>query len=397
MKLALLLSIINGLLFAVPPDPAQPAGIYESQGVRFRAEVIATGLKQPVAMVFLPDGRALIAERRAAQIDLFDPKTLTLLSLPGGPIAMAGDETLPPDPKRPPALIGDDAGVHDIVLHPDFATNGWIYVSYSRGTIERSTTVIDRMRLRGNALVDREQVFVANAYSEDRYHYGGRMVFSDGYLFVTIGDRHHQDRAQDLTNHVGKILRLNYEGTAPPDNPFRGQRDPHNDNQEALPEIWSYGHRNPQGLVRHPETGELWASEHGPLGGDELNLIKRGANYGWPVISYGWQYDGGPIGMGITRRDGMEQPTVVWTPGIAPSGTIVYTGAAFPQWRGSFFIGAMGQRHLNRIVIQDVRVMLEERLMNRRSGRVRLVAQGPDGLIYLGNDDGQLVRLSPVK
>ena len=359
--------------------------VFESQRVRFRTEVVATGLKQPSAMVFLPDGRALLVERQKG-VDLLDVKSGIVTPLEGGPEALVGNETGVHDANRPATLTGEDAGYHDIALHPDYAKNGWIYLSYSEGPRERSTTVVDRYHLRENKLVDRQRIFTADAYSEDRFHYGGRMAFLGGYLFLTVGERHHQDRAQELSNHAGKILRLREDGTVPPDNPFVGTKD-------ARPEIWSYGHRNPQGLVVHPETGELWENEHGPLGGDELNIIRRGANYGWPVISYGWQYSGGPIGKGITAQEGMEQPLWVWTPAIAPSGMIVYTGTKFPQWRGSLFIGAMAGHHLNRLVVQDGRVVVEERLMNRQAGRVRLVAQSPDGFIYIGNDDGQLWRL----
>ena len=359
--------------------------VFESQRVRFRTEVVATGLNQPSAMVFLPDGRALLVERQKG-VDLLDVKSGAVTPLEGGPEALIGNDTGVHDANRPAALTGEDAGYHDIALHPDYAKNGWIYLSYSEGVRARSTTVVDRYHLRENKLVDRQRIFTADAYSEDRFHYGGRMVFLGGYLFLTVGERHHQDRAQELSNDAGKILRLRDDGTVPPDNPFVGTKD-------ARPEIWSYGHRNPQGLVLHPETGELWENEHSPLGGDELNIIRRGANYGWPVISYGWQYSGGPIGKGITAQEGMEQPVWVWTPAIAPSGMIEYTGTKFPQWRGSFFIGAMAGHHLNRLVVQDGRVVVEERLMNRQAGRVRLVAQSPDGFIYIGNDDGQLWRL----
>lgn len=380
--------LISGTLLCVVSlftRSASAQQVFESQRVRFQTEVVATGLKQPSAMVFLPDGRALLVERQKG-VDLLDVKSGTVTALESGPEALIGNETGIHDANRPAALTGEDAGYHDIALHPDYAKNGWIYLSYSEGPRERSTTVVDRYHLRENKLVDRQRIFTADAYSEDRFHYGGRMAFLDGFLFLTVGERHHQDRAQQLSNHAGKILRLREDGTVPPDNPFVGTKD-------ARPEIWSYGHRNPQGLVVHPETGELWENEHGPLGGDELNIIRRGANYGWPVISYGWQYSGGPIGKGITAQEGMEQPLWVWTPAIAPSGMIVYTGTKFPQWRGSLFIGAMAGHHLNRLVVQDGRVVVEERLMNRQAGRVRLVAQSPDGFIYIGNDDGQLWRL----
>jgi len=357
--------------------------------VSFQVDVLANGLQQPSAMVFLPDGRALLVERRSAKIDLVDVKSGSLTAVDGGFEALVGAAIGVRDTTRPPALAGEDAGLHDIVLHPNYASNGWIYISYSFGEPERSTTVIDRFRLQRNKVVDRQRIFTADAYSEDRFHYGGRMVFIGEYLFVTVGDRHHQNRAQELGTDAGKILRLRDDGQIPPDNPFYGRPD-------AKPEIWSFGHRNPQGLVVHPNTGELWEHEHGPLGGDELNLIKRGANYGWPVISWGWEYSGGPIGMGITAKEGMEQPVWVWTPAIAPSGMFVYTGDKFPEWRGSFFIGSMSGHHLERLVMEDGRVVLQERLLLNKFGRIRLVAQGPDGLIYIANDDGKLLRLSPV-
>jgi glucose/arabinose dehydrogenase len=362
--------------------------VFESELVRFQTEVVATGLKQPSAMVFLPDGRALVVERQKG-IDLFDAKSGTLTPVEGGPEALIGAETGVHDANRPAALTGEDAGYHDVILHPDYAKNGWIYLSYSEGPRERSTTAVDRYRLRENRFVDRQRIFTADAYSEDRFHYGGRMAFLDGYLFLTVGDRHHENRAQELTNDAGKILRLHDDGSIPSDNPFVGTK-------EARPEIWSYGHRNPQGLAVRPETGELWEHEHGPLGGDELNLIHRGGNYGWPVISYGWHYEGGPIGMGITKKEGMEQPLWVWTPGIAPSGMIFYQGTRFAPWRGSIFLGAMSGHHLSRLLLQGGRVVVEERLMNQKSGRVRLVAQSPDGFIYIGKDDGELWRLRPA-
>lgn len=366
----------------------QAQTVFTSQSVRYRVDVIATGLQQPSAMVFLSDAHALVVERRSAKIDLLDVKSGSLVPLDGGFEALIGKDIGVHDAARPVALTGEDAGLHDIALHPNYANNGWIYISYSSGEPERSTTVVDRFRLRGQSIVDRERIFTANAYSEDRFHYGGRLAFIGEYLFLTLGERHHQNRAQQLSNDAGKIIRLFDDGRVPPDNPFVGIKD-------ALPEIWTYGHRNPQGLVVNRETGELWEHEHGPLGGDELNLIRRGANYGWPVISYGWEYSGGPIGKGITAQEGMEQPVWIWTPAIAPSGMIIYSGDKFPAWRGSVFIGSMAQHHLNRLVIAEGHVVLEERLMYGKASRVRLVAQGPDGFIYIGNDDGQLLRLRP--
>jgi glucose/arabinose dehydrogenase len=343
---------------------------------------VAAGLKQPVAMTFLPDGRALLVQRQSSQLGLLDHS---------GKMAFVEFNTSIENAAQPAAILtGEDAGLLDVALHPNYAQTGWIYLSYSAGERERSTTAIDRFRLRDDRVIDRQRIFTAQAYSEDRFHYGGRMVFANDRLYVSVGDRHHQDRAQELGNHAGKILRLMDDGSAPPDNPFAGR-------EGALPEIWSYGHRNPQGLVLLPKSGELWEHEHGPRHGDELNLIRKGANYGWPVISYGWQYSGGPIGMGITVQEGLEQPVWVWTPAIAPSGMVFYSGAAFPKWQGNILIGSMAQHCLDRLVLRDGRVVVDERVQVPQAGRVRLVAQGPEGNVYIGNDDGKLLRLMPAR
>lgn len=343
-------------------------------GVPLEVATLATGLQAPTALVFLPDGRGLLAERRAARVSLLE-KAGSLTPLSGD----IGTQV----------VTGEDSGVHDLALHPEHESNGWIYVSYSHGTAERSTTAVDRFRLRDTTIAERERIFTAEAWNEDRFHYGGRMAFVDGHLFVTIGDRHRQDRVQDLRNHMGKIVRLRPDGSVPADNPFAGR-------PRARAETWAYGLRNAQGLAVDPRSGELWCNEHGPLGGDELNRVTRGANYGWPVVSFGWEYDGGAVGMGITRREGMEPPAWVWTPAIAPSGLLLYRGDLFPGWKGSFLSGSMAQQHLNRVVMAEGRVVLEERILDRKAHRVRLVAEGPDGSVYLGSDDGRLTRLRPA-
>ena len=352
-----------------PPLPPPQA---QSESAAFEVELVCDGLRVPSALAFLPDGRALVTDRGRGRMSLLDVRR-------GRPARLEG---------VPAGLVEEEAGLHDVKLHPDYAVNGWIYVSYTHGERHRSTTVVDRVRLEGTRLIDRSRVFAADAYSEDRYHYGGKLTFLGGSLFLTVGDRHWPDRAQDLSNHSGKILRVHDDGRVPSDNPFVGRAG-------ARPEIWSYGHRNPQGLTVRPGTEELWSTEHGPLGGDELNLIRKGANYGWPVVSYGWQYSGGPIGKGIVSEKGMEPPVWVWTPAIAPSGIFFYRGAGFPRWRGSLFSGAMGLRHVNRLVLAEGHVVLEERLLNRRAGRVRVVSEGPDGFLYIGNDDGRILRLRP--
>jgi aldose sugar dehydrogenase len=360
-------------LAGLPLLAAAETHAIESDAATFRLEPASGPLKQPVAMTFLPDGRALVADRAAPALYLFDVRKGKLTPLSG----------------LPPMLVMEDSGLLDVVLHPDFAKNGWIYFSYSEGEPHYSTTVVDRARLDGERLVARERVLTTDAYSEDRFHYGGRLAFQDGYLFVTVGDRHHQDRAQDLDTHAGKILRVRDDGSIPPDNPFFAEHAKHG-------EIWSYGHRNPQGLAVDAATGTLWSDEHGPRGGDELNTIRRGANYGWPVISWGFQYDGGPIGKGIVAQDGMEQPVWSWTRSIAPSDLLVYSGRAFPAWKGNLFLGAMAGTHLNRLVIRDGRVLVEERLLYPEIGRVRLVEEGPDGAIYVGSDGSGISRLVPA-
>lgn len=363
------------LLFAgLLPAPASGAGVvHESAAGRFVLEPVVAGLQVTSCMTFLPDGRALVCDRGTGTLHLLDVETGRLTAVQG----------------LPPMLVLEEAGLHYVVLHPDHAKNGWIYLSYTEGEPNYSTTVVDRARLDGNRLVDRTRILTADAYTEDRFHYGGRMAFHDGHLFVTIGDRHHQDRAQDLDNHVGKILRIAEDGSIPADNPFAAEHAKHAAN-------WTLGNRNPQGLAVEPATGTLWSHEHGPRGGDEINVVRRGANYGWPVTSWGFEYDGGPIGKGIVAQEGMEQPVWVWSPSIAPSDMMFYSGRLFPAWKGSLFAGAMGRTHLNRLVIRDGRVVLEERLLFAVAGRIRMVEEGPDGSIYIGSDGSGISRLVPA-
>jgi glucose/arabinose dehydrogenase len=342
------------------------------------AERVLTGLSEPVAIEFLPGGKALILQRNRGLMSLVD---------------FAGGEKLDIE-GMPDMLVLDAAGAHDIELHPKYAENGWIYVAYSEGEEHRSTAVVDRVRLSGSHVVARERIFSADAYSEGLYHFAARIAFADGYLFLALGDREHPPMAQDNTNHAGTIVRLHDDGRIPADNPFVGAVAPEG-TKPPRSEIWSYGHRDPQGLYRHPQTGALWSHEHGPRGGDELNLVKKGANYGWPVVSYGFQYDGGPVGMGIPMQEGMEVPAWVFVPSIAPSDMVIYQGTAFPAWQGSFLIGSMVQTHLNRLVLREGEVVAEERLAQRILGRIRAVAVDQAGLVYLGSDNGEIWRLRP--
>ena len=335
------------------------------------------GISQPSAISFLPNGQALVAQRDRGLLTLADFRTGAKTDVTG----------------LPRLVVLSDAGVHDIELHPEFDKNGWIYLAYTEGVPEYSTAVIDRFRLKGTAAVDVERVFTADAYSEGAYHYAARMQFLDGYLYFALGDREHPPKAQDNSNHAGTVVRLRDDGGVPEDNPFVDVGE--EGKPKARPEIWSYGHRDPMGLYVHPETGELWLHEHGPRGGDEVQIVKRGANYGWPITSYGMQYDGGPIGMGIPWQEGTELPAWVYVPSIAPSDLVIYEGDAFPAWRGDFLLGAMAGLHLNRLVLRNGEVVAEERLAQRVLGRIRSIAVDDAGLIYLGSDSGQVWRLSP--
>jgi aldose sugar dehydrogenase len=356
-----------------PIDSTATSWTYESQNERFRAEVIVTGLQRPVGLSFLPDGRLLVADRPTGQLSILDLETDSLTLVAG----------------IPPVHGKVDGGLLDVLVHPDYAHNGWIYLVYAVEGPTGNTTVVDRARLGGTGLVGRERLFTARPAIPNSNEFGSRLVLDRGFLYISLGQRNTPALAQNLGSDPGKIIRLRENGRVPPDNPFVRRRG-------ALPEIWCYGNRNPVGLVVNPWTGELWEHEHGPMGGDEVNIIRRGRNYGWPVISYGREYDGRPVGAGITHHLGMEQPVYYWRPDIAPSGMIFYTGDAFPNWRGDLFIGALVQGHLNRLVIEGNRVLHEERLLQDRGWRVRAVAQGPDGLIYLGVDPGIIIRLRPI-
>jgi glucose/arabinose dehydrogenase len=289
----------------------------------------------------------------------------------------------------------------EVMPHPNFASNRLLYISYSKpgATDADSRTALIRARFENDKLTQVQEIF--DAVSKGRGHYSGKIAFDkNGYLFMSLGDRQvppegnlEAHPAQDLTNHHGKIVRLHDDGRVPTDNPFVNRAG-------AKPEIWSYGHRNVQGLAFHPETGELWADEHGPQGGDELNLIQPGKNYGWPVIGYGVNYNTGLAIHSGTHRQGMEQPVRIWVPSIGISGLMVYTGDKFPQWRGNLFIGGMAGQQLSRLTLSGQRIINEETLVQQR-GRIRDIRQSPDGHIYLVTDDREgkptpILRVEPV-
>ncbi|WP_020590697.1 PQQ-dependent sugar dehydrogenase [Kiloniella laminariae] len=356
------------------PNTGGVMATLNSEQEDFRLVRLTQGLKNPWGMVFLPDQSLLITER-GGQFFLYRAGHLEKISLPA----------------LPDLHVRGQGGLLDVTLHPDFSTNHWIYFTYSHSLASGSTTAVARGRLEQNRLQDLQTVFIAKTDSSASHHYGSRLLFDrKGYLFVTIGDRGNRDSAQRLDLHAGKVLRLTGEGNAPPDNPFVNTKD-------ALAEIFSYGHRNPQGLALDPDTDELWLSEHGPKGGDEINRLIAGANYGWPIITYGEEYSGGSIG--DTEQPDMQQPQHQWTPSIAPAGITFYNGAAFPNWQGDLFTAALKFKMLVRQrYTPEGRVSEEEQLIPHRIGRIRDISQGPDGLIYLITDEnkGGLYRLEPA-
>jgi len=287
-------------------------------------------------------------------------------------------------------------GLLDVALDPEFASNRWIYLSYAEPRAEKTSgTAVARARLADDGLRDLEVIFrQLPAVDSNAGHFGSRLVFApDGRLFVTLGERqakHFSEWAQDAGTHFGKVVRIERDGRIPADNPFV-------DRAGFLPEIWSLGHRNPQGAALHPRTGELWITEHGPRGGDEVNIVRAGHNYGWPVITYGLAYSGAKIGEG-RQKAGLEQPLWYWLPSIAPSGLAFYTSDRIPAWTGNLFAGALRGTSLLRLVLDGDRVIHEERLFESMNARIRDVRQGPDGLLYLLTDspDGRILRVEPV-
>lgn len=356
------------------PVEGQSEGIHTSQEHDFRVVTVAEGLEHPWSLAFLPNGDLLVTER---------PGRLRLVrqgSLMDAPIAGV-----------PPVEPQGQGGLLEVSLHPDFASNGYVYLTYSRTAEGGVTTALSRGRLQGTRLTGVEELFVAQTSSTSGAHFGSRLVWDgDGNLFMSVGDRGIMDEAQNPGNHHGTILRLTAEGDPAPGNPFLGRSD-------ALPEIFAYGIRSPQGMALHPETGELWENEHGPRGGDEINIIRAGRNYGWPAVSYGINYNGSVI-TELTHAPGMEQPLLHWTPSIAVSGMAFYTGHQFPGWRGNVFNGALAGQHLRRVVFQGATPIHQESLLEELGVRIRDVRQGPDGFIYLLTDqrEGAVLRLEPV-
>jgi aldose sugar dehydrogenase len=346
----------------------------KSDDYNLRLELVADSVEVPFGIAFLPSGEIIASDRPTGHLLKIDPKSGHKTFIKGVPEVYAKL----------------DGGMLDVLPHPDYANNGWLYYSYSTILKDSTTTlIIERAKLKQDSLVDKQTLFTAFPYHKDPSHFGTRLLLSKGYLFFTMGEHNFlRDSAQLLGNHLGKVLRIYEDGRVPEDNPFVKSK-------KAKPEVWSYGHRNPQGLALHPGSGELWEHEHGPKGGDEINIVKPGLNYDWPVICYGVNYDDTPVGAGITEHEGMEQPLHYYKPSIAPSGMLFYTGDEFPKWKGNLFIGALALRHLNRLVMDDKKVVHEERLFLDEKWRVRSLVQGPDGFLYMGVDGGMILKICP--
>lgn len=346
----------------------------ESEKHSFTLETIVEGLENPWSIDFLPDGRILVTEKPGRLRIVENGK----LSEPVNGIPKVKDK--------------GQGGLLDIALDPDYAENNIIYLSYSAKNSRGIGTEVVKGKLVGNELIDTNVIFKLEPKTSTGYHFGSRLLFAkDGTLFISLGDRGVQDQAQDFTNHIGSLIRIHKDGSVPEDNPFVNDAD-------AKPEIYTYGNRNMQGIAMHPETGDVWTVEHGPQGGDELNLMKPGVNYGWPVITYGVNYGvGTKIGEG-TEKEGMEQPVHHWIPSIATSSLMFYTGEKFPGWKGNAFVGSLRFGQLARLEIDGNKVIKEERLVNGKVGRIRDVQQGLDGNIYIITDDsnGKVFKLKPL-
>lgn len=358
------------ILGAAAPALAQQRTLSTAQGP-VTVESVASGLERPWAMAFLPDGRLLVTER---------PGRLRIVTRDGNISA--------PLSGTPKVFAQEQGGLLDVALAPDFASSRTIYLSFAEPGDGGASTAVARARLDGETLQDMRVVFRQEPKVDGGKHFGSRLVFDrGGNLFVTLAERFKFDPAQDLTNHLGTIVRVQSDGAVPTDNPFVGRSD-------VKPEIWSYGHRNIQAAALHPQTGALWVAEMGPKGGDELTIPKAGANYGWPLVSKGSHYDGKVIPDPDTRPD-LGQSIYYWTPVIAPSGMSFYDGALFPHWNGNLLIGGLVSQGVVRLVLDGERVEREERLA--LGARVRDVRQGPDGAVYVLTDEnrGQLLRLVP--
>jgi glucose/arabinose dehydrogenase len=344
---------------------------FQSEKVQFSLDEIFQANDVIWSFQFLPDRRILFAEKKG-RLRIVDPTTRKIEEVLGVPAVDADGQ----------------GGLLDVALHPKFADNNLVYFSYSSPEGKKSTTAVARAVLKDNRLQDLKVLFKAEPFLDSSMHFGSRLVFDGkGHFFVTVGERNERDYAQKLDGHLGKVVRLKEDGSVPADNPFVGKA-------KVKPEIWSYGHRNQQGLVWRADLGELWVIEHGPRGGDEINIAKSGLNFGWPKVTLGREYWGPSIG--VKEKAGMESPWYSYVPSIAPSNGLHYSGSEIKPWQGDLLIGALVLTHLNRLDLKDGRVVKEERLLKDWGQRIRDVRQGPDGLVYLATDSGILARIRPL-
>lgn len=334
-------------------------------------EIVVPELDIPWGMEFLPDGSMLITEKTGTLIHFKDGVKTIIEGFPE-------------------VYVRGQGGLMDIKLHPDYQNNGWIYFSYgsSEGDGDGGHTAILRAKLNGNNLTDLEHIYKGEGNTKKGQHWGSRIEFDkEGYLYFSIGDRGNRDvNPQDITRDGGKIYRLNADGSIPEDNPFV-------ENTDAKKAIFSYGHRNPQGMIMNPNTGAIWVNEHGPKGGDEINIVDKGKNYGWPVISYGINYSGTTF-TDITEKEGMEQPLFYWVPSIAPSGMAFVTSSNYPDWKDSVLVGSLKFEYLERLIIKDNKVTKREKLFEGL-GRFRNIKQAPDGYLYAGVEGVGIVKIIP--
>lgn len=353
---------------------ASSASAVKSEVETFKVDLLAEGLGIPWGMAFVDEQQLLITERRGA-VKHLDLKTGKLTEIDGVPAVHAQGQ----------------AGMLDVAVPPDYKPGDWIYFTFARSLDGEGATVLARARLNGKTLEQWQDVLQTRSANDTPYHYGSRIAFdAEGHVYFGVGDRGHRPNGQDLSNHAASVMRLKRNGEVPADNPFVGKTN-------ALPEIWSYGHRNPQGIAYDYENKRLWLIEHGPRGGDEINLVLPGRNYGWPVISYGKEYTL-PIAVGEgTEREGMEQPVKYYVPSIAPGSLLYYTGKAFPNWQGNLFAGALKLQHINRVTLDDNgKAVGEERLLGDMQERIRSMAQSPEGWLLFATDNGRIYAIKPA-
>lgn len=371
------LKTVEQYSFTKEKKKTEGPAVFKSEGMTIMVDTIATGISSPWGFEQLADNSFLITDRSGV---------LYHVDTKGNKVKIEG---------IPEVQAEGQGGLLDITVHPQYATNGWVYLSYSKSKMEDgkklSATAVSRGKIKDGRFVEEQLIFEALPYTNTRQHFGSRLVFDKkGFLFVSVGERgQHTVFPQDLKTAHGKIHRIHDDGSIPKDNPFVS-------NKEAVASIYAYGNRNPQGMTMDPATGMIWEHEHGPRGGDELNLIKRGANYGWPVISYGINYDGKPI-TPISKKEGMEQPVTYWIPSIAPSGLAFVSSDNYPGWKGSLLVGSLRFNYVNRCIMKDNKVVGEEKVL-LNVGRVRNVEMGRDGFLYVAVEGpGSVLRLRPTQ